>query len=363
MTAADGGGLHEGRSIGRVLTVLIGEEASGRQATEPAVVTSVHANSRTVLPCRPARSLHLAGYVGVLAIVAVSLVPAEWRPSTGLAKELEHGIAYFMAAVVLTIAGLVRWPRIFVIVVLAAALEVCQILIPGRHATPTDFLASAAGALLGFGLCSFMLGLLSRGRPWCGLDDPAALGLARIRATAATAAMGALLVGISMTVAHGTAGWFGAGLALAMLAIAVVDGQHFLIPDPLNAAGLALGLANSALLGQGDLVVAMAGATLRAMVLVLSFFTLRLIYARLRGRHGIGLGDVKLAAVAGIWLNWPVMPIAVEIAAISALSVYALRRYVLRHPLRSSSRLPFGLYFGPAIWVGWLLQTTLLQAW
>jgi leader peptidase (prepilin peptidase)/N-methyltransferase len=166
-----------------------------------------------------------------------------------------------------------------------------------------------------------------------------------------------------MAAVDGTVGWLGAGLALAMLAIAVVDGQSFLIPDPLNAAGLALGLANSAVLGQGDLVAAMAGSALRAAVLALSFFGLRLIYARLRGRHGIGLGDVKLAAVAGIWLDWSVMPIAVEIAALSALSIYALRRYVLHHPLRSSSRLPFGLYFAPAIWIGWLLQTTLMQGW
>ena len=147
-----------------------------------------------------------------------------------------------------------------------------------------------------------------------------------------------------------------------MLAIAVVDAEHFIIPDPLNAAGLALGLANAALLGQGDPVAALAGSTIRAAVLALAFFALRLVYARLRGRHGIGLGDVKLAAVAGAWLDWSVMPIAVEIAALSALSIYALRRYVLGHPLRSSSRLPFGLYFAPAIWIAWMLQATLLQS-
>lgn len=179
----------------------------------------------------------------------------------------------------------------------------------------------------------------------------------------AVIALGAALVVVSMAAAHGTAGWFGAGLALAMLAIAIGDGRHFIIPDPLNAVGLALGLANSAILEQGDVAAAMAGATLRAAVLALSFFGLRLIYARLRGREGIGLGDVKLAAVAGIWLDWSVMPIAVEIAALSALSIYALRRYLLRHPLRSSNRLPFGLYFAPAIWIGWLLQTTSMQGW
>jgi leader peptidase (prepilin peptidase)/N-methyltransferase len=148
-----------------------------------------------------------------------------------------------------------------------------------------------------------------------------------------------------------------------MLAIAVVDGQRFLIPDSLNAVALALGLVHSAVLGQGDIGVALAAAVLRAAVLALAFFALRLIYARLRGRQGIGLGDVKLAAVAGSWLDWSIMPIAVELAALSALAVYVLRRYALRRPLRPTSRLPFGLYFAPAIWIGWLLQATAQQGW
>jgi leader peptidase (prepilin peptidase) / N-methyltransferase len=176
-------------------------------------------------------------------------------------------------------------------------------------------------------------------------------------------ALGALGVAASIVAAPGVAGWLGAGLALVMLAIAVVDGRSFIIPDSLNAAGWALGVAHAIALGQGDIGAALANAVLRAAVLGLAFFALRLIYARLRGRQGIGLGDVKLAAVAGCWLGWSVMPIAVEIAALSALAVYALRSYVLRRPLRPTSRLPFGLYFAPAIWISWLLQATVLQGW
>ena len=341
--------------------MLIGEEASGGEGTRPAVPDLPGA----AIPdgfARYIRPVRFAACAGLLAIVVLSLVPVEWRPSTGLAKELEHGIAYAIVAVVLTIAGLARWPGILAIVVLAAALEFGQNFVPGRDSSLTDFLISAAGALLGYGLCSLVPGVVSRDRDCRVLDHPAAGSPVRLKVFAVAAAIGVLAVGASMTAAHGTVGWLGAGLALAMLAIAVVDGHSFLIPDPLNAAGLALGLASSAVLGQGDLVAAMAGSALRAAVLALSFFGLRLIYARLRGRHGLGLGDVKLAAVAGIWLDWSVMPIAVEIAALSALFIYALRRYVLRHPLRSSSRLPFGLYFAPAIWIGWLLQTTLMQS-
>ncbi len=49
------------------------------------------------------------------------------------------------------------------------------------------------------------------------------------------------------------------------------------------------------------------------------------LYRRLRGREGIGLGDVKLAGVAGAWLDWQSIPIAVEIAALAALAVCLVR--------------------------------------
>src|SRR6202011_2602500 len=127
----------------------------------------------------------------------------------------------------------------------------------------------------------------------------------------------------------------------------------------LNAAGLALGIVHAAVLaepGEGSVMQAPAFAALRAGGLVLVFLILRLLYVRMRGRQGIGLGDVKLAAVAGAWLGWIAMPIAIEIAALSALSVFATRHFVFRRPVRATTRLPFGLFFAPAIWIGWLLQ-------
>jgi leader peptidase (prepilin peptidase)/N-methyltransferase len=168
--------------------------------------------------------------------------------------------------------------------------------------------------------------------------------------------IGVLGVVTSVAAGEGAAGSFGAGLALVMLAIAAVDARRFLIPDPLNAAAVMLGVANAAVLGQGD-VALLAETLLRTVVVAGAFLGLRFAYLRLRRRQGIGLGDVKLAAAAGAWLDWPVVPMAIEIAALSALAIYALRRFVLGHRLRPDARLPFGLFFAPAIWIGWLLQT------
>ena len=167
-------------------------------------------------------------------------------------------------------------------------------------------------------------------------------------------------VTISIIAAPGTAGWLGAALALLAIAIAAIDARHFIIPDSLNAAGLALGLLCAATLGEGSLAEELGAAALRAGALALVFFLLRELYLKLRGHQGIGLGDVKLAAVAGAWLDWTAMPIAIEIAAVSALVVYAARHFIFRRPVHATTRLPFGLFFAPAIWLGWVLQATLL---
>jgi leader peptidase (prepilin peptidase) / N-methyltransferase len=193
-----------------------------------------------------------------------------------------------------------------------------------------------------------------------------ASGLAKDHALIVAAGVAAAAASIAAV--PGPAGWLGAGLALIMLAIAAVDARRFIIPDPLNAAGLALGLVHAAVLaeageGEGSAMHALAIAALRAGGLALLFLILRLLYARARGRQGIGLGDVKLAAVAGAWLGWNAMPVAIEIAALSALAVYAVRHFVLHRPLRATTRLPFGLFFAPAIWLGWLLDATVLPYW
>jgi leader peptidase (prepilin peptidase)/N-methyltransferase len=165
--------------------------------------------------------------------------------------------------------------------------------------------------------------------------------------------------GASLWVAPGFRGMLGALLALAMLAIAVVDARQYIIPDALTATALALALVNAAMQG-GTAVAGLEVAVLRGAVLVLGFLALRAGYQGIRGRQGIGLGDVKLAAVAGAWLEWTTIPIAIEIAALAALAAVVIRQFARGRPLRATGRLPFGMFLAPAIWLGWLLDATLL---
>lgn len=160
-------------------------------------------------------------------------------------------------------------------------------------------------------------------------------------------------VAASILIVPEPSGLSGGGLALVMTAIAVIDARYFLIPDELVLAGLALGLVQAALL-PGPTISNIATAVLRAVVLSAFFLTFRVSYRFIRGREGLGLGDVKLAAVGGLWLGWMGAAIAVEIATLSALASVLISGFRGRS-YTGTTPVPFGLFFAPAIWIAWLL--------
>lgn len=168
----------------------------------------------------------------------------------------------------------------------------------------------------------------------------------------------AILVGIavSLVAAPDGRGLFGAALAGLMGAIAAIDARRFVIPDLLTACALMLGLVRAGIEGAPFAVEAIALSVLRGAAAALVLLAIRAGYRMLRGREGLGLGDVKLAGVAGVWVGATTLVVVVEIAAVAALAVYAVRQFVSGRALRMSSRLPFGFYLAPAIWVGWLVE-------
>jgi leader peptidase (prepilin peptidase) / N-methyltransferase len=173
---------------------------------------------------------------------------------------------------------------------------------------------------------------------------------------AAFAALACSIVTASLFAAPGRSGLFGGALGLLMLAVAVADARAFIIPDKLTIAAFLLALTNATNEGLASMPENIAVAALRGLVLALAFFALRESYLRLRHRNGIGLGDVKLAAVAGAWLDWTLIPVAIEIAALTSLTIYVASRLARRRPLCAAAKLPFGLFFAPAIWFCWLLN-------
>lgn len=132
-----------------------------------------------------------------------------------------------------------------------------------------------------------------------------------------------------------------------LMGLALCDLTAMRLPDPLNAALLATGLALGALgLGAGT---ALIGAGVGAG----TFLAIRLGYHALRGREGLGMGDVKLMAGIGAALGWAALPLVALVAALAALAL----TLALRHGrVARDAEIPFGAYLCAAAALVWLLS-------
>ena len=167
------------------------------------------------------------------------------------------------------------------------------------------------------------------------------------------------MVGASLMTVPGPEGLLGAFLGVLMLAVAVTDARSYMIPNELTAAAVALALFRAAAVGPDAGTYALLWAVGRALTIALPLLALMAGYRAWRGRDGLGLGDVKLAAVAGAWLGLPALFAAVELAALAAIGAYILNAAIRRRPLKSTAFLPFGMFLAPAIWLGWLAEALL----
>ena len=89
-------------------------------------------------------------------------------------------------------------------------------------------------------------------------------------------------------------------LALGLLAATFIDLEHMYIPDPITIGGAVLGVATASL-REMAFTDALLGAAVGFTIIWLPFVV---IYPRIRGRAGMGLGDAKLLLLAGAWFGW-----------------------------------------------------------
>jgi len=94
-----------------------------------------------------------AAWLLAATIVVLSLGPPSVRPVTGATHDLEH-LLIFLATGIAFGLGYPRrgWLLTIALPIFAAAIEVAQNWVPGRHARMSDFLVDAAASCLGVGL-------------------------------------------------------------------------------------------------------------------------------------------------------------------------------------------------------------------
>lgn len=96
----------------------------------------------------------IAAWSLAVAIVVLSLVPPVLRPETGVPHNLEHFLIFVATGVAFGLAYDVRLALLTIkLVSFAAAIEIAQLSVPGRHARLSDFAVDAvsicAGAIAG----------------------------------------------------------------------------------------------------------------------------------------------------------------------------------------------------------------------
>jgi len=144
-------------------------------------------------------------------------------------------------------------------------------------------------------------------------------------------------------------------LGVLMVAGADVDARTYLLPDAVTYGSVVCGITAAAALVQGfessfEPWFAAGDAVLRAACVAGLLALLRWVYARIRKREGIGLGDVKLAAAVGAWLPLDVVPLCLGVAASGAL-VTVLVAHLRGDDVDRATKLPFGAFLCPALWL------------
>ncbi len=140
-----------------------------------------------------------------------------------------------------------------------------------------------------------------------------------------------------------------AALGWTLLLIAVIDAEHFWLPEILTLPLAAAGLIVSATHGFAALRDALIGGAAGFLVLAIIGYA----YRRLRGREGLGGGDLRLLGAAGAWVGWIGLPSVLLYAALLGLCL-ALAARLRGGPISGTTPLPFGTFLAVGLWITWL---------
>jgi len=139
-----------------------------------------------------------------------------------------------------------------------------------------------------------------------------------------------------------------------MIVVALVDFDHRIIPNRVVLVGILLGLVAAPVAAPG-----LGGAMLGALVGGGTLMGVALLYRMTTGVEGMGAGDIKLMAMAGLFLGWRGALFTIFFAALAG-TVVGLGLMILSGRGKREA-LPFGTFLAPAGLAVWLTGDELFR--
>ena len=133
-----------------------------------------------------------------------------------------------------------------------------------------------------------------------------------------------------------------------LLVLSVIDWRTFTIPNGINLVIFLLGVVR-VLTDRGNLINYLFGMTAVGGVFLL-------LHILTRGQ-GLGMGDVKLVAAAGLLLGLPKMILGITLGSLLGAVIHSVR---MKHG--ADRKLAFGPYLAAGIWVSALVGGPLINA-
>jgi leader peptidase (prepilin peptidase)/N-methyltransferase len=149
-----------------------------------------------------------------------------------------------------------------------------------------------------------------------------------------------------------------------LLALSVIDLELYILPNKITYPSIVASLVAIPVLSfvgadkpVGAILAALIGAAIFAGILLVTLIAWELVVHK----EGMGMGDVKLAVLLGLWLGWinPFLPVYALIASSALGAVVGLGVFIVR---RESRPFPFGPWLALGTIVVILFAKPILRA-
>jgi leader peptidase (prepilin peptidase)/N-methyltransferase len=137
-------------------------------------------------------------------------------------------------------------------------------------------------------------------------------------------------------------------LVWGLIALAIIDFDHQILPDVIVLPGLWLGL----LLNTQQVFTSLESAVYGAVAGYVSLWLVYQLFKLITGKEGMGFGDFKLFALFGAWLGWEQLPLIILLSSLTG-AVLGLAM-ILFAGRDKQVPMPFGPFLCIAGWIAML---------